>query len=86
MIEYDLAPSFMLYFTLLGLGQFYVVAAVFAYLTLFMGALLVLAYQKSLYKLIIFLRIFLVLFTIAGFINLFVDNMMFNEVYTKVLG
>lgn len=78
-IEYDLAPSFLIYFTLMGLGQFFVAAAVFAYLTLLMGVVLFIAYQKNLVKLVLIARIFLVIFTIAGFFNIFIDNMVFTD-------
>ena len=78
-IEIDLAPSFLIYFTLIGLGQFYAVAAVFAYLTLLMGAILVVAYQKYLHKLKLIARFLLVAFTIVAFINAFVDNMTFDD-------
>jgi len=46
-IEHDLAPSFMVYFCIMGLGEFYIFAAVFAFLMLLIGGLLVLAYKMQ---------------------------------------
>ncbi len=84
-IEIDLSPSFLIYFVLIGLGQFYAAAAVFAYLTLLAGAVLVLAYQKYLHKLKIIARVFLVLFTLAAFINCFADDMTFDDIDSESL-
>lgn len=76
-IEYDMAPTFMIYFFMIGLGQFYVFAAVFGFFMLITGTLLIIAYMKNLHKLIVILRIVLVIFTVCGFFNLFIDDMVF---------
>lgn len=44
-IEHDLAPSLLVFFCIMGLGEFYVFAAVFGYFILLLGGLLVLAYK-----------------------------------------
>ena len=75
----------MIYFVLIGLGQFYALAAIFAYLTLLMGAILVVAYQKYLHKLKIIARVFLVIFTLAAFLDCFVDDMNFDDNAESVL-
>jgi hypothetical protein len=46
-VEHDLAPSFLVFFCIMGLGEFYVFAAVFSYLMLLIGGLLVLAYKMQ---------------------------------------
>jgi hypothetical protein len=78
-IEQDLAPSIMVYFCIMGLGQFYVFAAVFGYLTLLIGGLLVLAYKMQNEKMIRVFRILLVLATFCGFLNIFIDDMIFVD-------
>jgi hypothetical protein len=46
-IEHDLAPSLLVYFCIMGLGEFYVFAAVFGYFIMLIGGLLVLAYKMN---------------------------------------
>lgn len=78
-IETDMSPSLMIYFTTIGLGEFYAFAAVFGYFFFIASAVMVIAYMKKLYKLIIILRILIVLFTIGAFFNIFIDNMSFDS-------
>lgn len=49
------------------------------------AGLLVFAYQRNLYKLIFILRVFLVIFTVSGFFNIFIDNMVFKDNYPDLL-
>jgi hypothetical protein len=84
-IEYDLAPSFLVYIILIGMGQFYVFACVFGYLTACCGGLLVLAYQMNNRKLIVAFRAAIVIFTIGAFLNKFIDDMIFNDAYPEYL-
>ena len=63
----------------MGLGEFYIFAAIFGYFIMTVGGLMILAYQMKNYKMIFFLRVFLVIFTISGFINIFADNMIFTD-------
>lgn len=85
MIEVDLAPSLFVYFSVMGLGEFYVFAAVFSFLLLLQAVILMIAYQKNLYKLIIIMRICIVIFTVGAFFNLFIDTMVFNEQYPQYI-
>eukprot|EP00347_Sterkiella_histriomuscorum_P020503 403337550 len=84
-IEYDLAPSLLIFYFMIGLGEFFVFAAVFGYFMLIVGALLVVAYQKNSYKLITILRVCLVVFTVCAFLNIFIDNMSFKDAYPNLL-
>ena len=70
---------------MIGLGEFFIFAAVFGYFMLIVAALLVIAYQKNAYKLITILRILLVIFTFCGFLNIFIDNMQFKDAYPNLL-
>lgn len=70
---------------MIGLGEFFIFAAVFGYFMLIVGALLVIAYQKNAYKLITILRVLLVVFTFCGFLNIFIDNMQFKDAYPNLL-
>lgn len=81
----DLAPSIIVYYVMMGLGEFYIFAAVFSYFMLIIAALLVIAYQKNAYKLIVILRIFLVIFTMGAFFNIFIDNMVFGDDHHDLL-
>lgn len=78
-IEQDLAPSLLVFFFVMGLGQFYVFAAVIAYLMLLVCGLLVLAYKMNNAKMISTLRILLFLFTLCAFMNIFIDDMIFAD-------
>ena len=69
----------MVFFCVMGLGQFYVFAAVMAYLMLLVCGLLVLAYKMSNASMIRTLRILLVLLTISAFMNIFIDDMIFAD-------
>lgn len=84
-VEYDMAPSLFVYFIMIGLGEFFVFAAIFGYFLFITSALLVVAYQKNAYKLIMILRVLIVFFTIAGFFNIFIDNMVFGDNYPELL-
>ena len=84
-IEIDLAPSLIIYFFMIGLGEFFIFAAVFGYFMLITAALLVIAYQKNAYKLIFILRFLLVFFTLSAFFNIFIDNMVFKDNYPGIL-
>ena len=44
-VEYDLAPSLLVFFCIMGLGEFYVFVAIFGYFILFIVGLLCLAYK-----------------------------------------
>ncbi len=46
-VEKDLAPSILVFFCVMGLGEFYIFAAVFGYLLLLMAGLLILAYKME---------------------------------------
>ena len=78
-VELDLAPSLFIYYIMMGLGEFFVFSAVFGYFLFITAALLVFAYQKKLYKLIVILRVFIVIFTIGAFFDIFIDNMVFTD-------
>ena len=84
-IEHDLAPSLFVYFYIVVLGQFYVFAAVFAYFLLVTGGGLVAAYKMDNTQMIKVLRGLLVLYTFAGFLNIFVDSMTFTDVDNDTL-
>ena len=78
-VENDMAPTLLIYFTCMGMGQFYIFAAVFAYFSIVMCGLLVLAYHKNNAKLILIFRGALVFFTIMAFLNIFIDNASFTD-------
>lgn len=78
-IERDLAPSLLVYFCIMGLGEFYIFAAIFGYFILIVGGLLVMAYKLNNLQMIKTFRIILVVFTICGFFNIFIDNMVFDD-------
>ena len=78
-IEQDMAPSLIVFFCVMGLGEFYVFAAVIAYLMLLVCGMLVLAYKMKNVSMIKTLRILLVLFTICAFLNIFIDDMIFAD-------
>ena len=44
MVEFDLAPTIIVYFIAMALGSFYVFAAFFGYLTMLTGGVLIAAY------------------------------------------
>ena len=69
----------MVFFCVMGLGQFYIFAAVMAYLMLLVCGMLVLAYKMSNASMIRTLRILLVLLTISAFMNIFIDDMIFAD-------
>ena len=60
-------------------------AAIFGYFLITIAGLLVLAYQKNNQKLILIFRIALVVFTVAGFFNIFIDNMIFTDARPDLL-
>lgn len=78
-VEFDLAPSLIVFFFIMGLGEFYIFAAIFGYFVLFICGLLVLAYKMHNVQMIKILRISLVLCTVCGFFNIFIDNMVFTD-------
>ena len=78
-IERDMAPSLVIYFLAIVMGTFYVIAAIFGYMIFVISGLMVLAYLKNNYKLIIVLRIALFALTFAGFLILFIDDMIFKD-------
>lgn len=80
-VEIDLAPSLFIYYISMGLGEFFIFSAVFAYFLFISAGLLILAYQKKLYKMIIILRILVVIFTIGAFFDIFIDNMVFSDAH-----
>lgn len=84
-VELDLAPTLLVWFITMGLGQFFVFAAVMSYFSFACAAGLVLAYHKENVKLIVGLRILLVFLTLAAFLNLFVDNMVFEDYYAAAI-
>jgi hypothetical protein len=84
-IEQDMAPSILIFFCVMGLGQFYVFAAVMAYLMLLVSGLLVLAYKMVNVQMIRTLRILLVIFTLCAFMNIFIDDMIFSDFDNKQL-
>lgn len=69
----------------MGLGQFYIFAAIFGYFVIATGGLLIFAYKMNNTKMIQIFRFFLVLFTIGGFFNLFIDDMRFDDVNNEGL-
>lgn len=79
MVEYDLAPSLLVFFCIMGLGEFYVFAAVFGYFLLAVSGLMVIAYKLNKVQMIKTFRILLVAFTICAFFNIFIDNMVFTD-------
>ena len=78
-IEKDLAPSFLVYFCIMGLGEFYIFAAIFGYFVVLLGGLLVLAYKMENPQMIRTFRVLLVLVTLIGFLNIFIDDMTFAD-------
>ena len=79
-IEHDLAPSLIVYYMIMGLAEFYVFAAIFGYFVFLIGGLLVLAYKMKNMQMIKIFRALLVLCTFCGFLNIFIDNMVFKGV------
>lgn len=78
-IERDLAPSIIVFFAVIVLGQFYVFAAVISYLVLLVGGGLVFAYKMHNQEMIKVCRVALVILTFCGFLNIFVDSMTFTD-------
>ncbi|TNV78017.1 hypothetical protein FGO68_gene13445 [Halteria grandinella] len=78
-VEYDLAPSLLVFFCIMGLGEFYVFAAIFGYFIICVGALLTISYKMNKPQMIKTFRIMLVAFTVCGFFNIFIDNMIFTD-------
>ena len=74
-----MAVSLVVFFCVMGLGQFYIFAAVMAYLMLLVCGLLVLAYKMNNVSMIRTLRILLVLVTLSAFMNIFIDDMIFDD-------
>ena len=63
----------------MGLGGFYIFAAVFGYITILMGGLLILAYKKRNAQMIKVFRVLLVIATFCGFMNIFIDDMVYED-------
>ena len=80
-----MAPSILVFIVLIGLGEFYVFAAVFGYFMLAAGGGLVLAYYRNNFKMIGAFRVVLVVLTIAAFFNLFIDSMIFDANYDAAI-
>ena len=80
-----MAPSLMIFYCVMGLGQFYIFAAVMAYFMLLVCGLLVLAYKMNNLSMIKTLRILLVLITFCAFMNICVDNMIFSDTQNEEL-
>ncbi len=78
-VEYDMAPSLLVFYCIMGLGEFYVFAAIFGYFIMTIGGLLVLAYKMNNQQMIKTFRILLVACTVCGFFNIFIDNMKFTD-------
>ena len=78
-IEKDMAPTLLIYFLALVLGTFYAIACIFAFAIFIVGGLMVIAYLRNNYKMIIILRIALFALTIAGFLIIFIDDMFFMD-------
>lgn len=79
-VEHDLAPSLIVYYMIMGLAEFYVFAAIFGYFVFLIGGLLVLAYKMKNMQMIKIFRGLLVACTFCGFLNIFIDNMVFKGV------
>ena len=84
-IEIDLAPSFLVFIILIAMGEFFATAAVFGYLTMTCGGLLVLGYQMNNSRMICLIRFLIVVFTIGAFINIFIDDMRFKDAHPDLL-
>ena len=84
-IEKDLAPSFLVFFCIMGLGEFYIFAAVFGYFMVLIGGLLIFAYKMENAQMIRTFRVFLVLVTLIGFLNIFIDDMTFGDADNNLL-
>lgn len=69
----------------MGLGEFYIFAAVFSYLMLLVGGLLVLAYKMQNLQMIRLFRALLVVITFSGFLNIFIDDMIFADAQNTIL-
>ena len=80
-VEKDMAPSLIIYFLAIVLGTFYVIAAIFGYMMFIVGGLMVFAYATQKYKMIIALRFAMFLLTFAGFLILFIDDMIFKDLW-----
>jgi hypothetical protein len=78
-VEIDLAPPLIVFFITIGLGQFYIFAAVIGYFIMLIAGLLVLAYKLNNVPMIRTFRIIMVVATICGFFNIFIDNMIFDD-------
>ena len=79
-IERDLAPSLIVFFGVMVLGQFYVFAAIISYFVLLVGGGLVFAYKMHNQEMIKVCRAALVILTFCGFLNIFVDSMTFTDI------
>jgi hypothetical protein len=69
----------IIYYCIIGLGQFYIFSAIFGYLILAVGGMLIFAYKTNNLKMIRISRIILVILTICGFFKIFIDTMLFND-------
>lgn len=79
-MEFDVAPTIIVYFIAMALGTFYIFAAFFGYMTMVTTGCLIIGYQKEAYKLIVACRIVLIIITIMIFCNIFIDDFVFKDV------
>lgn len=84
-VERDMAPSLIMYFIAIACGTFYVIATIFAFIIFVISGVLVIAYWKNNHKLIVVLRIALFGFTLACFLILFIDDMVFKDFLGTIL-
>lgn len=74
-----MAPSLLLYFISMVLGTYYVASCIFTFIIFIASAVLVLAYTRFNYKLIVALRIVIFAFTLLSFFVMFIDDIIFND-------
>lgn len=76
-VERDMAPSLIVFFFVMMTGTYYVIATILTFIFFACSGILVVAHARKNFKLIMFMRILIFVFTLLGFINLFVDSMTF---------
>ena len=69
----------------MGLGQFYIFPVLAGYFILVLGGFFLFAYQKKNIMMLRILRVLLVIVTIVGFINIFSDDMVFQDAQNWLL-
>jgi len=79
LVEYDLAPSFIVYFICMAMGAFFVFATIFGYILYITAGVLLFAYQKKHMKWIVVCRICIVVWTVIAFVDIFIDSLIFKE-------